>query len=59
MLDMYGAHIYLWPDMSYVRSGNKDLMPAVTLLIYGTTYALTVSHLPLLAPPFVVTDTLL
>ncbi|OJT07828.1 hypothetical protein TRAPUB_1274 [Trametes pubescens] len=36
------ADIYLCPDTSYVRLPNDDVMPAVALLIYGVTYALTI-----------------
>lgn len=40
---MDGSDLYLRPDTSYVRSPHDDVMPAVVLLIYGTTYALTMS----------------
>ncbi|EIW58970.1 uncharacterized protein TRAVEDRAFT_48104 [Trametes versicolor FP-101664 SS1] len=36
------ADIYLRPDTSYVRLRNDEVMPAVALLIYGVTYALTI-----------------
>lgn len=51
------ADIYLRPDTSYVRLPNDDVMPAVVLLIYGTTYALTVRSLLLIITILMLTIT--